>query len=342
MEFTVNQIAEILNGTVEGDGDIQIKQFGKIQEAQDGDIAFLANLKYERYIYTTGASAVIIGQSFKPEKPISATLIRVDNPYSGFTVLLEAYHRLTYVPRTGVEEPCYLGEDCRIADAVYRGAFSYIGNKSVIGNNVQIYPNVYIGEKCRIGDNSIIYAGAKLYDGTVVGKDCVIHAGAVLGSAGFGFARQEDGSYAAIPQMGHVELEDNVSIGANTVIDCSTLPTDATLVKQGTKIDNLVQLAHNTVVGKDTVIAAQTGISGSTEIGNNCIIGGQVALAGHLKIHNKTTLAGKSGIMKSTKKQGEVLFGLPAYDLRSFMSSYAVFKQLPDINKRLRELEKKS
>ena len=342
MEFTVNQIAEILNGTVEGDGNMQINKFGKIQEAQQGHITFLANMKYEKFIYTTKASAVIVGSTFKPEKSITSTLIRVDDPYSSFTILLEAYYRLTYVPKTGVEEPSYLGENCEIADSVYRGAFSYIGKKSVIGYNVQIYPQAFIGENCRIGENTIIYAGAKLYDGTVVGKDCVIHSGAVLGSDGFGFAPQTDGSFTPIPQMGYVELEDNVSIGANTVIDCSTLDTDATLIQKGTKIDNLVQLAHNVVIGKDTVIAAQAGISGSSEIGDNCMIGGQVGLVGHLKIHNKTTFGAQAGVMRSTKMEGETQFGYPAYDLRAFMSSYAVFKQLPDINKRLRELEKKS
>ena len=342
MEFTVSQVAELIGGTVEGDGDAQITQFGKIQEAGKGDISFLANLKYEQYLYTTKASAVIISSDFQTEKSYTTSLIRVTDPYTAFTVLLDAYHKLTVVQKTGIEEPSFLGEECQVGSDIFRGAFSYIGRNSTIGNNVQIYPNVFIGENCQIGENTIIYAGAKLYEGTVVGKDCVIHAGAVLGSDGFGFAPQPDGNYEAIPQMGSVKLEDSVSIGANTVVDCATFKTDSTLIKKGTKIDNLVQIAHNVIIGKNTVIAAQSGIAGSTEIGDNCIIAGQVAVIGHLKIHNKTTIAGQAGVSKSTKKEGETLFGYPAYDIKGYMSSYAVFKQLPDINRRLRELEKKS
>jgi UDP-3-O-[3-hydroxymyristoyl] glucosamine N-acyltransferase len=342
MEFTVIQIAELIGGTVEGEGDVKISQFRKIQEAGQGDVTFLANLKYEDYLYTSEASAVIVNNDFKGIKDINPTLIRVADPYAAFSVLLDTYQRLTLVPKTGVEEPSYLGQHCTIGDAVFRGAFSYIGSRTTIGNNVQIYPSVFIGENCRIGDNTILYAGAKLYEGTVVGKNCVIHAGAVLGSDGFGFAPQPDGSYKAIPQLGSVTLEDNVSIGANTVVDCATFNTDATLIKEGTKIDNLVQVAHNVVIGKDTVIAAQVGISGSTAVGDSCIIAGQAGLTGHIKISNKTTIAAQSGILKSTKNEGETLFGSPAYDLKGYLSSYAVFKQLPDINRRLRELEKKS
>ena len=342
MEFSVKQIADLIGGTVVGDSDMAITQFGKIQEAGKGDISFLANLKYEQYIYTTQASAVIVGDDFKPTKPIAATLIKVEDPYSSFSVLLEAYHQMTNVAKTGIEEPSFIATDSRTGDNIYRGAFSYIGANTVVGNDVQIYPNAFIGDNCEIGNNTIIYAGAKIYAGTKIGNNCIIHAGAVLGSDGFGFAPQEDGSYKTIPQLGFVQLEDNVSIGANATIDCSTFATDATLVKKGSKIDNLVQLAHNVIVGKDTVVAAQAGVSGSTVIGDNCILAGQVGLIGHLNIHDKTTIAAQAGISRSTRKEGETLFGSPGFDIKGYLSSYAVFKQLPDLNRRLRELEKKS
>ena len=342
MKFTVSQIAELIGGEVVGDGSATITQVGKIQEAGKGELSFLANPKYEQHIYTTSATAVIVSTKFEPTQDISASLIKVEDPYASFTLLLEAYHQMTYVPKSGVEDPSFISESAIIGDSPYRGAFSYIGDKAKLGNNVQIYPNAYIGDGCLIGDNTIIYAGAKIYAGTKIGSNCVIHAGAVVGSDGFGFAPQEDGSYKTIPQMGQVILEDNVSIGANATIDCATFPGDATQIKKGTKIDNLVQLAHNVTIGKNTVIAAQAGISGSTELGENCVVAGQVGIVGHLKIHDRTTFAAQAGVSRGTKKEGETLFGSPAYDIKGFMSSYAAFKQLPDINRRLRELEKKN
>lgn len=342
MEFSVNQIAQLLQGEVEGDGERLISGLGKIQEAKSNQLSFLSNPKYEQFIYSTQAGAVMVRKDFKPENSIDTTLIKVEDPYASFTVLLEEYHKALTYSKIGVEEPSFLGENSTVGSDIYRGAFSYIGSNVVIGNNVKIYPNSHIGDNCKIGNNSIIYAGAKLYEGTQIGNNCIVHSGAVLGSDGFGFAPQEDGTYKAIPQMGHVVLEDNVSIGANTVIDCATFHGDATTIKEGTKLDNLIQIAHNVTIGKNTVIAAQTGISGSTEVGDNCIFAGQVGVVGHIKIANKTTLAAKAGISRSIKKEGEVLFGSPAYDIKQYLSSYAVFKTLPDINRRLRELEKKS
>ena len=342
MEFSVDQIAAILSGIVEGNGALMVNTFGKIQDAGQGSLSFLANDKYEQYLYTSNATAIIVSEDLALSKPIKPALIRVSEPYAAFSTLLEHYEKAQQSQKTGVEEPNYIHDTSTIGSKCYIGAFAYIGANCQIGNNVKIYPHAYIGENCSIADNTIIYSGAKLYEGTKIGKDCIIHAGVVLGSDGFGWAPQEDGSYKAIPQLGHVELEDNVSIGANSTIDCATFPNSATQIKQGAKIDNLIMIAHNVVIGKNTVIAAQAGVSGSTEIGDNCIIAGQVGIVGHLKIANRTTLAAQAGISKSVKKEGETLFGYPAYDIKGYLSSYAVFKKLPEINRRLNELEKKS
>ena len=342
MEFTVQQIAQLLKGEVQGNLSLTIGSLGKIQEAKSGQIAFLSNPKYENYIYTTQASAVIVGKDFKPRKKISTTLIVVDNPYSSFTQLLEEYHKLITFQKTGVEEPSYLGKDCTVGENIYRGAFSYIGTNVKIGNNVKIYPHVFVGDNCQIGDHTILRPNVKLYSGTVVGNNCEIHAGAVIGSDGFGFAPQPDGSYKAIPQMGFVIIEDNVSIGANTVIDCATMQGDSTIIRKGVKLDNLIQIAHNVEIGKNTVIAAQTGISGSTKIGENCVIGGQVGMAGHVTIANKTSIGAQTGVLKSVKEENTKLFGTTALDLKEYFRSYAIFKKLPDIYDRILKLEAKS
>ena len=342
MEFSVKQIAEILNGTVEGDDGVMVNTFAKIQEAGTGALTFLANDKYEQYLYTTRASAIIVRNELPLNRPVTPVIIRVKDPYAAFSALLEFYEKSRMSEKTGIEEPSFIHPNATLGTNCYVGAFAYIGEGCTLGNNVKVYPQAYIGDNCSVADNTIIYPGAKLYEGTKVGRDCLIHAGAVLGSDGFGWAPQEDGSYRAIPQLGQVKLEDNVSIGANTTIDCATFPNSATTIKQGAKIDNLVMLAHNVVIGRDTVVAAQAGISGSTEIGNNCIIAGQVGIAGHLKIANRTTMAAQAGISKSVKQEGKTLFGYPAYDIKGYMSSYAVFKKLPEIYRRLSELEKKN
>jgi len=333
-------VAAMLGGQVKGNGNAKIKMLAKIQDAKEGQIAFLSNPKYEQYIYTTQASAVIVKKDFQPKKEIESTLILVEDPYISFTALLEEYHKLVSFQKTGVEQPAFIGENSTVGSHIYRGAFSYIGNNVTIGHNVKIYPHVYVGDDCVIDDNTILYAGAKLYSGTRVGKNCVIHSGTVVGSDGFGFAPQEDGSYKTIPQLGNVILEDNVAIGANTVIDCATLFGDSTLIHQGVKLDNLIQIAHNVEIGKNTVIAAQTGISGSTKIGENCIFGGQVGVAGHIVIANKTAVGAQSGVGKNTK-EGHRYNGSPAIDLKDWFQSYAIFKKLPDISQRLKELEAK-
>jgi UDP-3-O-[3-hydroxymyristoyl] glucosamine N-acyltransferase len=341
MEFTINQIAAMLGGQVQGDGNEKINMLAKIQDAKKGQLAFLSNPKYEQYIYTTQASVVIVKKDFVPRKEIATNLILVDDPYSGFTALLEEYHKMINFQKTGIEQPSYIGENSVTGNNIYRGAFSYIGSKVKIGDNVKIHPHVYIGDDVVIGNNSIIHAGVKIYSGTRIGNNCVLHSGAVLGSDGFGFAPQEDGTYKTIPQLGNVILEDNITIGANTVIDCATLFGDSTIIHQGVKLDNLIQIAHNVEIGKNTVIAAQTGVSGSTKIGDNCVLAGQVGLAGHLIIANNTSFGAQAGISKSIKDEGMKMIGSPAFDVKEYFKSYAVFKKLPDLNERLRELEKK-
>ena len=339
MEFTINQIAAILHGVVEGNGDEKVTTIGKIQDAQKGAITFLANPKYENFIYESMASAVIVSKDFKPANAIETTLIKVEDPYSSFTRLLEEYDKISSYSKVGVEEPSFTSDSARIGDQVYRGAFSYIGTNAKIGENVKIYPHVYIGDDVTIGDNCIFYSGAKIYQGTVIGNNCVFHSGVVVGSDGFGFAPQENGTYKKIPQLGNVIVRDNVEIGANTVIDCATL--GSTLIDEGVKLDNLVQIAHNVEIGANTVIASQSGISGSTKFGKNCVVAGQVGVVGHVEIADKVTLAAKTGLSKSVKKEGTVIFGYPAMEHGAYLKSYAVFRNLPELRERVNDLEKK-
>ena len=331
----------MLDGKVLGDGNQKINMLAKIQDAKEGQISFLANPKYEQYIYTTNASAVIVQKDFQPKKEIQSSLVLVDDPYSSFTVLLEEYHKLISFQKSGVEQPSFIGEKTTVGLNIYRGAFSYIGSNVKVGDNAKIYPHVFVGDDVVIGNNVILHANVKLYAGTKIGNNCVIHSGTVIGSDGFGFAPQEDGTYKAIPQLGNVIIEDNVTIGANTVIDCATLFGDSTIIRQGVKLDNLIQIAHNVEVGKNTVIAAQAGVSGSSKIGANCMIGGQAGIAGHIVLANNTSMGAQAGIGKSIVKEGARILGSPAFDIKEYFRSYAVFKQLPEMNQRLRELEQK-
>ncbi|MEM9857225.1 MAG: UDP-3-O-(3-hydroxymyristoyl)glucosamine N-acyltransferase [Bacteroidota bacterium] len=341
MEFTADQIASLLNGEIKGNGNVAINMLGKIQDATSGQVSFLSNPKYENFVYETQASAVIVNKDFEPKKEVSATLIFVEDAYSSFTVLLEEYYKFISFQKSGIEEPSFISEDSTYGSDVYRGAFSYIGSGVQIGNNVKIYPHAYVGDNCEIGDNSIIHSGARLYAGTEVGHFCVIHSGAVLGSAGFGFAPQDDGSYKTIPQMGNVIIGNNVDIGSNTVIDCATFHGDSTKISDGVKLDNLIQIAHNVSIADNTVIAAQTGISGSTSIGKNAIIGGQVGIAGHLTFGDNIGIGAQAGVGKSKPNGNVKLMGSPAFDLLAYHKSYALFKNLPDLSKRLKQLEEK-
>ena len=339
MEFTVQQIADLLQGKTEGDNSVTVRTLAKIEEAQSGALAFLSNPKYEPYLYSTGASAVIVSESLELKKPVAATLIRVSDPYSSFSVLLEYYQAALLASKTGVEQPCFMGENSTIGENHYRGAFSYIGNNCRIGSNVRIFPQAYIGDNVTIGDNTTIFSGVKLYANTVVGSNCTIHAGAVLGSDGFGFAPQADGSYKAVPQIGNVVLEDNISIGANTTIDCATM--GSTIIRNGSKVDNLVQIAHNVEVGQHTVIASQTGISGSSKIGDRCVIAGQVGIVGHITIADQTTIGAQSGVSKSVKESGTIIQGSPAFDYKQNLRAITVFRKLPDLQRELEELKDK-
>lgn len=339
MEFSIGQVASILQGKVEGDENQKVYRLDKIQEGKKGGISFLANEKYQSFIYETEATAVIVSENFIPAKEIKTTLIRVKDAYSGFTTLLEAYSQISKMSLVGTQEPCFMDESSEIGDNGYRGAFSHIGKLCKIGNGVKIHPQVFIGDRVKIGDNTIIHSGVKICSDTVIGSNCEIHPGAVIGSDGFGFAPQEDGTYKNIPQIGNVIIEDHVSIGANTTIDCATM--GSTIIRKGVKIDNLVQIAHNVVIGENTVIASQTGISGSTEIGKNCVIAGQVGISGHIKIADRTSIGAKTGISKSIKKEGETLFGYIGMEMKGFLKSYSIFKNLEVLENRLRELEKK-
>jgi UDP-3-O-[3-hydroxymyristoyl] glucosamine N-acyltransferase len=338
MEFTVQQIAEVLGGTVEGDATQRISSLAKIEEAQAGSLTFLSNAKYEPFLYETGASAVIVGTAQALREAIKPTLIRVENPYTAFSQLLEFYAQATRTGKRGVEQPSYIGETSEIGSGHYRGAFSYIGEGCKLGENVLIFPHAYIGDRVTIGAGSIIHAGAKIYPDTVIGQFCVVKAGAVVGSDGFGFAPQPDGSYKAIPQIGNVVLEDYVSIGANATVDCATL--GSTRVGRGSKIDNLVQLAHNVEIGKNTVIVAQTGIAGSAKIGDQCVLAGQVGIAGHVTLANKTTVTAQSGVGKNVKQEGTILQGSTAFDFKQNQRAQIVFRRLPELEQRVAELEK--
>jgi len=341
MEFSIAQIAAMLGGEVKGSGTDKINMLAKIQDAKNGQIAFLSNPKYEHFIYATQASAVIVKKDFIPKKNISTTLILVDDPYSSFTALLEEYHKLISFQKSGIEQPSFISEGSSTGVNIYRGAFSYVGSNVKIGDNVRIYPHVFIGDNSVIGDNTILHPSVKIYAGSRIGNNCVIHAGTVIGSDGFGFAPQEDGSYKTIPQLGNVLIEDNVTIGANTVIDCATMFGDSTIIREGVKMDNLIQIAHNVEIGKNTVIAAQAGVSGSSKVGENSMIGGQVGIAGHLVVANRTQIGAQSGISKSITEEGQQILGYPAINIKGYFRSYAVFKRLPELNDRLRELEKK-
>ncbi|MEM1137169.1 MAG: UDP-3-O-(3-hydroxymyristoyl)glucosamine N-acyltransferase [Bacteroidota bacterium] len=339
MEFTIQELAHLLGGEVKGNHKEKVHTICKIQEGQKGAITFLANPKYEKYIYTTLASAVIVSKKFQPKEKIQTTLIIVEDAYQAFSILLDEYERLIKLQKIGVEEPSYIHATAKLGKDIYIGAFAYIGEQVKVGDNCKIYPQTYIGDGVTIGDNTIVYPGAKITARSVIGNYVTIQSGATIGSEGFGFAPQDDGSYKRIPQIGQVIIKDHVDVGANTTIDCAT--TGATVIEEGVKLDNLIQIAHNVKVGKHTVIAAQAGVAGSAEIGEYCQVGGQVGIVGHLKIANKSGIGPKAGIMSSIKKEGTTVLGGPAFDLKQYMKSYVVFRKLPDLLKRVEDLEKK-
>lgn len=337
MQFTAQQISFLINGTLEGDPNVTVSLLSRIEEAEEGSLAFLANPKYESYLYTTRASAIIVNEDLILQKPIDATLIRVKNAYSGFSLLLEKYNSLR-LEKKGIEEPSFIHADAKIGENVYIGAFAYIGQNAVIGDNTKIYPNSYVGDNVTVGKNCTLYAGVKVYFDCFIGNEVIIHSGAVIGSDGFGFAPQEDGTYQKINQIGNVVVEDRVEIGANTTIDRATM--GSTYIREGVKLDNLIQLAHNVEIGSNTVIAAQAGISGSTKVGKNVVLGGQVGIAGHISIANKTQIQAQSGINRSIDEEDRKWAGSPATAYAAHMRAQVTLARLPELEKRILELEK--
>lgn len=337
MDFKATDIASYLKGEIVGDGNVKISEVSKIEEGKPGSLSFLANPRYEHFIYKTNASAVLVNKSFNPRKEVSATLIKVDDAYEAFASLLDMYIQAKSNLKKGIEQPSFIDDSAVLGDEIYIGAFAYIGKNVTIGKNVKLFPQVYIGDNVTIGDDSVCYAGAKIYDDCVVGNKCIIHAGAVIGSDGFGFAPQKDNSYKKIPQIGNVLIEDHVEIGANTTIDCGTM--GPTIIRKGAKLDNLVQIAHNCEIGENTVVAAQTGLAGTTKVGKNCKFGGQVGLAGHLTIGNNVNIGAQSGVSRSVK-DNETLFLSPAFNIKDAVKSSIVFKKLPELQKNVRQLQK--
>ena len=337
MEFSASQIALVIEGIVEGNPDVKISRLSKIEEGEPGTLSFLANFKYKPFIYTTQASIVIVGKDFAPDQPILPTLIRVEDPYTAFARLLELYNQIKN-EKKGISSLSFIAKSAFIGKDTYIGEFAYIGENVVIGDGTKIFPHVFLGDNVKVGSNSTIYAGVIIYSENIIGNECTIHGGVVIGADGFGFAPQQDKNYKKIAQIGNVIIEDNVEIGSNTTIDRATL--GSTIIRKGVKLDNLIQIAHNVEIGENTVIAAQTGISGSTKIGKNCMIAGQVGFIGHLTIGDDVKIGAQSGIAGNLK-EGSIFMGSPAIDISIHRRALVHFKNLPEIVKRLDQIEKR-
>lgn len=337
MQFTARDISFLLNGTVEGDASATVNRLAKIEEATEGALSFLANPKYESFLYTTGASVVIVNKDQVLASPVSATLVRVENAYSSFAVLLEKYNALK-LNKTGIEQPSFIHPTAKIGENAYVGAFAYIGPGVTVGDNCKIYPNTFIADNVTLGNNVTLFPGVTVYFDCVLGNNVIIHSGTIIGADGFGFAPNADGSYNKIAQIGNVVIEDDVEIGSNTTVDRATM--GSTVIRKGVKLDNLVQIAHNVEVGANTVVAAQTGISGSTKIGERVVLGGQVGVVGHITIANGTQVQAQSGVSRVIKEENRPWMGSPAAPYKDHMRSQVVFQRLPELEKRIQELEK--
>ncbi len=335
MKFTAAQIAGILEGEVVGNPNAEVYKLSKIEEGTEGSLTFLANPKYINYIYSTQATITIVNNTFEPEQEITTTLIKVEDAYKSFSKLLEYYNQVKLM-KSGIEQPSVISEGVTYGSDLYLGSFCYVGKNVSIGDNVKIYPNTFIGDNVTIGDNCVFFAGVRIYSETVIGNRCTIHSGTIIGSDGFGFAPQEDGTYVKVPQIGNVIIEDDVEIGACTTVDRATL--GSTVIRKGVKLDNHIQVAHNVEIGENTVIAAQTGIAGTTKIGKNCLIGGQVGFAGHLVIGDGVKIQAQSGIGKNLEA-GEVVQGSPAFNYGDFAKSFVHFRNLPKIVSDLEDLK---
>ncbi len=337
LEFNAQQVAMMIQGNVEGDATVAVKQFGKIEEATKGQISFLANPKYEDFLYSTKASIVIVNESLVLKSPCTATLIRVPDAYAAFATLLTKYQELKAATLVGIQTPSFIATTAILGAQHFVGAFSHIGENVILGENVKIFPNVFIGENVKIGNNVTLNPGVVVYSECMIGNNVTIHSGAIIGSDGFGFAPKADGSYQKVPQLGNVIIEDHVEVGANATIDRATI--GSTIIRKGVKLDNLVQIAHNVEIGENTVIAAQTGISGSTKVGKGIMMGGQIGVAGHLSIADGVKIAGQSGVTKSIKTANSTVTGNPAGDHNASLRAQVHMKNLPSLEKRVKELE---
>lgn len=338
MEFSAQQISDLLHGTVEGEPNTKVSTLSKIEEGEPGSLSFLANPKYVSYIYDTAASVVIVGKEFKAEKPFKnpLTLIRVDDAYAAFGKLLEMYNEIKNA-QNGISKMASIAESASLGEDIYIGDFVSVGNHAKIEDGVKIYPGCVIGDNVIIQKNTILFSGAKVYSESKIGANCVIHSGTIIGADGFGFAPNSENNYKKVPQIGNVEIEDHVEVGANTCIDRATL--GSTRIRKGVKLDNLIQIAHNVEIGENTVIAAQCGIAGSTKIGKNCMIGGQVGIAGHIEIADGVKIAAQSGIGQSIKEKGSIVQGSPSIPIGDFKRSYVIFRSLPELHKKIKNLE---
>lgn len=337
MEFSAKQIAQMLEGRVEGNENAVVSKLCKIEEGEEGGLSFLANPKYNHYLYSTKASIVIINEDFEPEEEIKTTVIRVKDAYSCFAKLLEIYNQYR-LNKNGISSLAFIDKQAEIAEDVYVGEFAVISKGAKIGKGSKIYPHVYIGDDVKIGENVTLFAGVRIYHDTVIGNNCILHSGAVLGADGFGFAPLADGTFKKIAQIGNVVIEDDVEIGANATIDRATM--GSTKVMKGTKIDNLCQLGHNVVIGQSTAMAAQTGVAGSTKIGSNCFIGGQVGFSGHIKVGDRCSIGAQAGIISDVKDKARII-GSPAIDAKAYMKSYVYFRKLEQMKNKMDELEKR-
>ena len=337
MKFTAAQIAEILEGKIEGNPDAEVSELAKIEEGTEGSLTFLSNPKYTSFLYTTNASITIVNNDFKVEQPVNTTLIKVKDAYKAFSTLLEYYNQIK-LNKSGIEQPSHISDSAEYGEGLYLGSFAYIGDNVKIGENVKIYPNVFVGDNVKIGNNVTLFPGVKVYSESLIGNDVTIHSGAVIGADGFGFSPGETGAYSKVPQIGNVIIEDHVDIGAGTTIDRATL--GSTIIRKGVKLDNHIQIAHNVEIGENTAIAAQSGVAGSTKIGKNCLIGGQVGIAGHLTIGDRVKIQAQSGIGRNIKDD-EMLQGSPAIGYSDYNKSYIHFKNLPRTMNIINQLEKK-
>ena len=337
MKFSASQIAQLLDGEIIGNPEAEVSGLSKIEEGTSGTLSFLANPKYAEYIYTTGATLVIVGKDFKAEKsiPESCTLIKVEDAYASFSKLLDLYNQVKH-DKKGIAESAVVENNATLGEDIYIGANTVVDSGVTIGDNVKIYPQVYLGSNVRVGKNTIIHPGVRILSDCVIGNDCVIHSGVIIGGDGFGFAPNSENNYQKVAQIGNVIIEDHVEIGANTTIDRATL--GSTIIRKGAKIDNLIQIAHNVEIGENTVIAAQTGIAGSTKIGKNCMIGGQVGIIGHISIADGTMIAAQSGIGASNKSRA-ILQGSPAFSIGDYKKAYIGFKKLPELMKQISTLQ---